>query len=250
MNKNNKLSIVFKTLFSILIIVLFVLAIYFLLKNTGILDKIDDIEDLKNTIKDYGSWGFIVLFIIQFLQSTIVPIPSMITTIAGVLVFGAWPCFLVSILAILTGSIISFIMGRYLGKGVIKWIVGEKDFYKFEDKLTKGKYVYFLMMLFPLFPDDILCLMAGVTNMSFKFFFFTNILTRPISLLCLCFLGSGTLIPFTGWGIPVWIVMIIALIVLMVLSIKYQTQIENYIVNLANKLKQRFSKNKSQRRQC
>lgn len=248
MQNNNKIKILIKCLVSVLVVVLFILGLYLLLKNSGILDKIDDIEDLKNTIRSYGSLGFIVLFIVQLLQTTIVPIPSFITTIAGVLVFGAWQCFFISILAILTGSIISFLMGRYLGKGIIKWIVGEKKFITLEDKLTKGKYVYFLMMMFPLFPDDILCMMAGVTKMSFKFFFFTNILTRPISLLCLCFLGSGTLIPFSGWGIPVWIILLAGLAILMFIAVKYQKDIENYITNLSQKLQNR-KKNKQKNEQ-
>lgn len=237
MDKNYKSKKILKSLISITIMLLLVFFIYLILRNSGALDKIDDIEDLKTTIRSYGSLSIIALFIVQFLQATILPIPSIITTIAGVLVFGAWQCFFISILAITAGSIVSFYMGRYLGKGIIKWIVGEKDFIKLENKLTKGKYVYFLMMIFPLFPDDILCLMAGVTNMSFKFFFITNIITRPLSLLCLCFLGSGTLIPFSGWGIPVWIVLIIALIILTFVAIKYQVEIENYITKIDKKYK-------------
>ncbi len=239
MKSNSKWAILLRLLITVLIIALFALGIFLLLKNSGILDKIDDIEDLKTTIRDYGSLSFLVLFIIQFLQTTIVPIPSFITTIAGVLVFGAWTCFIISCLAILAGSIFSFFMGRYLGKGLVRWIVG-KDYDNLEEKLSKGKYVFFLMMLFPIFPDDLLCLIAGVTNMSFKFFFITNIITRPLSILCLCFLGSGTLIPFSGWGIPVWIVLIIGIAILMVLSVKYQEKIETYIVNLSKKI----SKNK------
>ena len=248
MKNNTKAQMLIKGLVTVLIVALFLGGIYALLKYSGVLDKIDDIEDLKNTINSYGSWGFVVLFIIQLLQTTIVPLPSFITTIAGVLVFGAWPCFFISLLAIITGSIISFFAGRYLGKGVIKWIVGEKQFESLEAKLTKGKYAYFLMMMFPLFPDDVLCIMAGVTKMSFRFFFFTNILTRPISLLCLCFLGSGTLIPFSGWGIPVWIVLIIALAILMCVAIKYQKEIENFITNTATKLQNR-SKSKQKNKQ-
>jgi len=61
------------------------------------------------------------------------------------------------------------------------------------------------MLLFPMFPDDILCMVAGITDMSYKFFIVTVALTRPVMIAATCFLGSGEIIPFTGWGIPVWI---------------------------------------------
>ena len=50
------------------------------------------------------------------------------------------------------------------------------------------------------------------------------------------FLGSGTIIPFSGWGIPVWIVLVLFAIVCFYLSIRYQQQIENFIMKLSGKM--------------
>ena len=51
-----------------------------------------------------------------------------------------------------------------------------------------------LMMIFPLFPDDILCLVAGVTNMSFPFFLWTNIISRAIGVAVTVYFGTGAII--------------------------------------------------------
>ena len=112
--------------------------------------------------------------------------------------------------------------------------------------LNKGMNVsshcFFLMMLFPLFPDDILCLVVGATGMSYKFFLITNIITRPIGIISTCFLGSGHLIPFSGWGIPVWIMLIVVGAILFYLSFKFQPQIENFVLSLAEKITKKGKK--------
>ena len=50
-----------------------------------------------------------------------------------------------------------------------------------------------------------LCLVAGISSMSYKYFITVICLTRPIMIAFYSFFGSGSIIPFSGWGIPVWI---------------------------------------------
>lgn len=241
MKKETKIKIL-KICIVILIIVAIFLAIYLPLKLTGTLDKIDSAEKLKEIILQSGGYGYVIFFLIQFVQVSFLPIPAMVTTIAGTLVFGPWIASLISIVAVILASLFSFFLGKKLGRRAVVWIAGEKETKKWEEKLARGKYVFFLMMLFPLFPDDILCLVVGATGMSYKFFLITNIITRPIGIITTCFLGSGHLIPFSGWGIPVWIVLIIVGAILFYLSFKFQPQIENFVLSLAEKITKKSKK--------
>ena len=226
----------------IITLLLLVLAIYLPLKLTGAINKIDSTEALKEIILSWGAYGYILFIIIQFLQVTFVPLPAAITTIAGTLVFGPWITLGLSLFAVWLGSAFAYFLGKKVGRKLVVWVIGESDALKWEERLKKGKYVYFLMMLFPFFPDDILCIVAGCVNMEFKFFALTNLITRPITLGITCFLGSGTLIPFSGWGIPVWIVLILIMVLLFYLSIKYERKIEESINALSNKLAKAFGK--------
>lgn len=210
--------------------------VFLILKKTGALDKIDDVTDLKNTIKSYGIWSRLFFFALQFLQVTFIPLPSALTTLAGTIVFGPFQAFVISVIAIFFGSLLAFFLGKKFGKPLVKWIVGD-DFERLEEKLSKGKYMFFLMLLFPLFPDDTLCLLAGASNMTYRFFINCVLIARPISIFCLCFVGSGSLIPFSSWGIPVWIVMLLCLAVLMIFSIKKQDEIEKILGKLNTKIK-------------
>lgn len=230
------LKIVLKLFITLLGIAGLVAIIFFVLRKTGALDKIDDVTDLKNTIKSYGIWSRLFFFALQFLQVTFIPLPSALTTLAGTIVFGPLQAFIISVVAIFLGSLLAFFLGKKFGKPLVKWIVGE-DFDKLESKLSKGKYMFFLMLLFPLFPDDTLCLLAGTSNMTYRFFINCVLIARPISIFCLCFVGSGSIIPFSGWGIPVWIVMLLSLAVLMIFSIKKQNEIEKWLGRLNTKIK-------------
>lgn len=210
---------------------------YFILKNTGLLEKFNNLEDIKNFILSGGNFSVFIFVLIQFLQVTILPLPTFLTTIAGALIFGPLKTFILSFVSIMLGSFFAFWLGRKFGKKILVWIAGKRDAEKWTQKLTNGKYAYFLMMLFPAFPDDILCIAAGVTNMTLKFFTITNLITRPLGLFCLCYIGSGNLIPYHDWGLIVWGIIIVFVIASFIISIKYQDKIENFINKLTKKRK-------------
>lgn len=237
MKKETKTKIL-RTLIILGVLALIFLAIFLPLYLTGALDKISSAEELQKLILSGGVWSYLIYFTIQFLQVTFLPLPAAATTVAGILVFGPWITCGISILAVMAGSIFAFFLGRKVGKRLVVWVAGEKDYQKWAEKLGKGKFVFFLMMLFPVFPDDILCMIVGTTNMTWRFFIITNLITRPIGILCTCFLGSG-IIPFEGWWFVLWGILALACVILFILAYKYQPQIENFILKLAKKFEKK-----------
>jgi len=219
----------------LVIVCLAVAAGYAILKTSGFLAFFESAENIKKIILDMGIWGRFIFVLIQFIQVTFIPLPALVTTVAGILVFGAWETFFLSIFAIMSGRLFAFWLGRKFGMPLIKWLVGKDDAKKWSDVLGQGKYTFFLMLLFPLFPDDILCLLAGTTSISWKFYTMSNIIAVIVTSFCLCFFASGQLIPFSGWGIPVWIILVIILAVMMIFSIKYREKIEQFIFKLGKK---------------
>lgn len=236
MKQETKIKLI-KLLIIVVGFVALALAVYLPLKLSGTLNKISSTEQLKQLILNGGIYSYAIFFIVQFLQTTFLPIPAFVTTVAGTLVFGPWITLALSLVSVLSASMFSFWLGRHFGEKLVVWVVGKTTTEKWQSKLDRGKYVFFLMMLFPVFPDDVLCLIVGLaTNMSYKFFFLTNLITRPIAIASTCFLGSGLIIPFSGWGIPVWILIIAIGLILFYLSFKFQPQIENYVASLGERL--------------
>lgn len=170
--------------------VAFFVGLYYLFKNTGWIGKFSNVAELKVIISSAGFWSYAVFGVIQFLQVSVIPMPASVSTIVGVICFGPWIAFGISLFAILLGSIVAFLLGKTFGSKIIFWIVGREKGEEFCKLLLRGKWAFFVMMLLPLFPDDILCLVAGACGMEFKFFLVTNIITRTIGIFCLCFLGG------------------------------------------------------------
>lgn len=228
---------IIRTVIVLLAITLFLLLIYLILVWTGLWEKLNSVEKLKNLILSLGIWGRITFVAIQFLQVTFIPVPSPMLILAGSLIYGPLQAGLLSLAGILLGSGFAFFLGRTFGKKLVTFMVGEESQKKWTKLLGECKYSFVIMMLLPCFPDDILCLVAGLTDMSWTFFMVTQFISRPIGIFSVSYLTSGEIIPYSGWGLAVWAVIIIASLTLIYLSIKYNRKIENFIKNLFKKNK-------------
>lgn len=228
---------IIRTVIVLLAITLFLLLIYLILVWTGLWEKLNSVEKLKNLILSLGIWGRITFVAIQFLQVTFIPVPSPMLILAGSLIYGPLQAGLLSLAGILLGSGFAFFLGRTFGKKLVTFMVGEESQKKWTKLLGECKYSFVIMMLLPCFPDDILCLVAGLTDMSWTFFMVTQFISRPIGIFSVSYLTSGEIIPYSGWGLVIWSVIIIASLTLIYLSIKYNRQIENFIKNLFKKNK-------------
>lgn len=196
----------------------------------------DKIEKIVQIIRNTGSWGMLVYIFVQILQVVILPLPAAVCYIPGSLIWDAWTATLLASLGVLIGSVIAYGIGKVFGKKVVMWIAGREATEKYAGYLgSKGKVVFVLMQILPFFPDDILCMVAGLTSMSFLFFFITMIAVRPLIIAAYCFLGSGTVIPFKGWGIAAWTAIFVGFIVLAVLSFKYQERFEKWLIGKFSK---------------
>jgi len=238
-----KLKSWFKMVFLCAIFTFIVSWCYYIIVACGWADIFSSKEALQDVIASTGAWGMLVYTVLQFLQVTFIPLPAMLTTIVGTIMFGPLLASLLSLVGIMSGSIFAFWLGDRFGEKLVIWIAGKEDTEKYSKLLyEKGKYLFFLMMLFPLFPDDLLCLVAGLTAMPFRYFLFTIILTRPIGIFMTCYLGSGEIIPYEGWGLVVWALIVILMITLFICSYKYQAQIEKFMTKLSSKLQRKNKK--------
>lgn len=213
---NNIQSPVYKFLTLLNIVAALVLVSYIALYYSGVLEKINNVEELRKFVKESGQWGILVLFGLTLLQVVVLPIPAAVTILIGVLMYGSTVSFIVSTLGTIAGSIICFLLGKFFGYRVVAWIIGDEKAKKYADFINeKGKISFIVMLLFPFFPDDILCMTAGLTKMTFKFFIITVVLTRPVMIAFVSYFGTGDIIPFSGWGIPVWIGMFVFAVALL-----------------------------------
>ena len=170
---------------------------------TGFFEAAGSQERLGAYIARCAPWSHLVYFAIQLASVVVAPIPSNITAAAGAYLFGLWPAFLLTWGAVVLGSAIVFTLARALGQRVVGQLVRERLSEKYLDLIRRKRDVFLaLAFLFPFFPDDILCILAGLTDISFKRFFLLVVLGRPWGLLVACAVGSATLaIPWWGMAL-------------------------------------------------
>ncbi|MDR1906059.1 MAG: VTT domain-containing protein [Clostridiales bacterium] len=171
----------------------------------------------------------LIFALIQFLQVTFLPLPSVLPTAVGTLLFG-WESIIWSLLGVWAGSFLAFAIGRKFGLKVAIWIAGKETIDKYYNKVKgRDKTLLFMMFLLPGFPDDILCIIAGLTNMKWNTFVVMMLISRPIqvaSTVAGMLILSNTGIVFEGWGIAFWIAVAIILLALTYFILKYNEKIE------------------------
>lgn len=227
---NTARKIIYKLFLLIVICLVIVVISLYILKTSGFLTKIDSVEKFRNYISSFGNNAIILFTLIQFLQVVVLPIPAFITVGAGVLLFGPLKGAIFSCVGIILGSIVAFYIGRIFGFKVAKWLVGESELNK-GLKMIKGKdkIILTFMFLFPFFPDDILCFVAGITTMSSTFFLFMIVITRIISVFASSYSINNSIIPYnTWWGLLLWALFISFTIFAMIFICKKGEKIEKF----------------------
>ena len=140
-------------------------------------------------ISGYSGWlAYLFVWLIMFLQVTILNIPAY-SILAACTSIGMKTLDVVFISIVLSaymvGCTLAYWLGRWFGKRAVKWCAGsEEDYDKWSSVLnSKGKIWYFLTVLFPFFPDDILCLVAGAVKFNLGLYTIMNLVGRGIGLV-------------------------------------------------------------------
>ena len=221
------------------LVVLALAAGVFALYRNGWFERIDSVEELRALIDRAGAFAGIVFFLLQMLTVIIAPIPSNVTMMAGALALGFWQAMLLGIAAIWAGSMLMFLLARRLGQRAVQGFIDRSVMEKYLPVIEEKQDMFlFLTLLFPFFPDDMLCILAGLTSMPTARFAGIMLLARPWGLIFAALLGSGEL-SLPAWG---WAVLVGVLAVIFVLAMKYSRQIEERLFALVSRLSARRRK--------
>jgi len=215
------------------------------LHKSGIFKTLSSLEDLRRMIDAAGPLAGVVYFILQMLTVIIAPIPSNVTMLAGALALGAFQALALGVLAVILGSVLIFLAARKLGqKSVRKWLDrGVMDRY-LPVIQEKQEMFLFLTMLFPFFPDDVICILAGLTRMPLLRFVLIMALTRPWGLAFAALLGGGV-IHLPMWG---WLILVLAMAAVFCLALCFSAKIEDWLMRWIKGM--RWTKRRSRNDSC
>lgn len=136
-------------------------------------------------LASFGSIAPLLFLALTFIQVVIPVLPGNVTTVVGVLLFGLGLGTFMNILGIFLGSITNFLLVRKFGRGFASYFVKDETYNKYIGWVNKGKRFegfFIISMIAPGFPDDFICMIAGLTKLPVKKFIIYWLLCKPITL--------------------------------------------------------------------
>ena len=126
-----------------------------------------DIERLRSQVDAVGVWGP-VLFFAVYGALALVPYPKAVLTAAGGALFGLWAGAALSLAGALVGAIISFGVGRILGRDVVDRLIRGR--LARVDALLRdhGLAAVLVVRLVPLVPFIAINYAAGLSGVRFR----------------------------------------------------------------------------------
>ena len=143
-----------------------------------------------------GIFAPIIFILVQTSQIIYPIIPLGLTNVIGALTFGHALGFFLNLIGMLIGSSINFFLGRRYGEALVKAFISDADYDKYIAKMNEGKGFRRLLVIgfiAPIFPDDIFCMIAGMSDMTFKELFGYVVKYRPISMFIYTYMTTSVI---------------------------------------------------------
>lgn len=200
----------------------------FFLWYTGFFEALGSMESIRAYIERFTPYTHLVYFLVQLASVVIAPIPSNITALAGGVLFGTWLSFLLTALAVVSGSMLVFFLARGLGRSFVDKFVSRKISEKYLDVIRRKRDIFLILVfLFPFFPDDLICALAGLTDIPALRFLVLVTCTRLWGLLVASAIGGSAI------SIPLWGMVLIGIagVALFLVGLRYGDRWEEALLN-------------------
>lgn len=149
-----------------------------------------DSTKLQALLNQTGIFAPFLFILLQIFQVIIPIIPGGASSALGIVAFGPIWGFVYNYAGLVIGSILAFLLVKKYGKTFILKVCDQKTYDKYIGWLDKGKKFdrfFAAAIFFPCAPDDILCMIAGLTSMTLKKFSMIIILGKPLALIAYSF---------------------------------------------------------------
>ncbi|WP_461215970.1 TVP38/TMEM64 family protein [Lacticaseibacillus sp. GG6-2] len=162
--------------------------------------SVTSFQQLQALIQAAGVWAPLAFIGLQIIQVVFPIVPGGLSTVAAVAIFGPLQGFIYNYIGISVGSVAAFLLVRRFGRRFIDGLISEKQQAKYQRYLDGGKTfdrLFTIAILLPVAPDDLLCMLAGLTKMPLKKFIAIIVLCKPWTILAYS-LGMNSVFQLIG----------------------------------------------------
>jgi len=160
-----------------------------------------DPQSVTALLRDSGPWGWLILILLLILQAFLAFIPGQGLMLASGYIYGFWQGLLLTWFGLTLGGQISFWLARRYGRPFASRFVSPKVLARWDDIAARQGMGFYIVSLFiPIFPNDAMCFVAGLGEISFYRFLVANMIGRFIATAAMTFVGAyGAQIPTAVW---------------------------------------------------
>ena len=169
----------------VLVTIVVVVPLVIFLTNREFFAQFKSIEDVENFINNYGKESALVYLAFQIFQVIISVIPGEVFQVAAGYLFGPLLGVVLAIIGCVIGQAIAFFIARILGQDFVRTFVSEEQFKTYQERLNSNRAytLCFILYLIPGIPKDILCYVAGASEIKFLPFLAISMVGRLPGLI-------------------------------------------------------------------
>src|SRR5258706_2148991 len=150
-----------------------------------------NLDAVTASIRGFGLWDPAILIVLFVLHVCSAFIPGQALMVASGFVYGFTGGTLITWISLVVGGQAAFWLARYYGRPFAeKWISAPVLDRWDRSSAGQGIGFYVVTLVMPFFPNDAMCYVAGLGNMSARRFLIANIIGRGIASLLTVIVGA------------------------------------------------------------
>jgi uncharacterized membrane protein YdjX (TVP38/TMEM64 family) len=147
---------------------------------------------LRASLERAGPAAPVLFVFLQALQVVVAPVPGQLLAGVGGYVFGGLLGALYSMAGVCLGSSLVFALARRYGESLVARVLDERTRTRFERfGAENGVLTLFVFFLLPTFPDDALCVLAGLWRIRPRTFLAVLVVGRTPTFLAAAYAGRS-----------------------------------------------------------
>lgn len=150
-------------------------------------------KNFQELVASFGPWGVLFMLALQVLQVVFAIIPGEPVELAMGALYGAWFGCLICLAGIVLGTLIIFLLVKWLGGAFIEHLTDSEKFrkLKFLQNPAKRDVLIFLLMFIPGTPKDLLTYFAPFTGIPLGRFVILALVARIPSVISSTYVGQS-----------------------------------------------------------
>ncbi len=147
---------------------------------------------VRRAVDGYGPLAPAAFVLLQAVQVVVAPVPGHVLALAAGYLFGPLLGFVYSMAGAALGTYVAIRLARRYGRPWVERVVAAEVLDRFDEVLEQyGLAGVFLVFLLPGFPDDVVCLVAGVSPLDTRKVLAVSVVGRAPGYLVLVLSGAG-----------------------------------------------------------